>query len=64
MGGGLIRSPGGRTVVKAGHRTKNHIKSDERILGDGESVSISVKRGEKIDKAGQLELVEDYKVII
>jgi len=28
------------------------------------SVSISVKRGEKIAKTGQLELVEDYKVII
>ena len=28
------------------------------------SVSISVKRGEKIAKTGQLELVEDYKVVI
>jgi len=28
------------------------------------SVSISVKRGEKIAKTGQLELVEDYNVII
>jgi hypothetical protein len=27
-------------------------------------VNISVKRDEKIAKAGQLELVEDYKVII
>ena len=28
------------------------------------SVSISVKRGEKIAKAEQIEIVEDYKVII
>jgi hypothetical protein len=28
------------------------------------SVSISVKRGEKIAKTGQLELGEDYKIII
>jgi hypothetical protein len=27
-------------------------------------VSISVARGEKIAKTGQLELVEDYKIII
>ena len=36
VGGGLIRSAGGWSVVKAMRRVQNHIKSDERILGDGE----------------------------
>ena len=36
VGGGLIRSAGGWSAVKAMHRAKDHMKSDERILGDGE----------------------------
>jgi len=36
VGGGLIRSVGGWSVVKAMRRVQDHIKSDERILGDGE----------------------------
>jgi putative transposase len=36
VGGGLIRSAGGWSVVKAMRRVKDHTKSDERILGDGE----------------------------
>jgi putative transposase len=36
VGGGLIRSAGGWSVVKAMRRAQDHIKSDERILGDGE----------------------------
>ena len=36
VGGGLIRSAGGWSVVKAMRRAKDHMKSDERILGDGE----------------------------
>ncbi len=38
-GGGLIRSTGGWTAVKAMRKAKNHMKSDERILGDGDFVS-------------------------
>jgi putative transposase len=38
VGGGLIRSAGGWSAVKAMRRAKNHMKSDERILGDGEFV--------------------------
>ena len=34
--GGLIRSAGGWPVVKTMRRAKDHMKSDERILGDGE----------------------------
>ncbi len=36
VGGGLIRSAGGWSVVKAMRRVQDHMKSDERILGDGE----------------------------
>ncbi len=36
VGGGLIRSAGGWSVVKAIRRAKDPMKSDERILGDGE----------------------------
>jgi len=38
VGGGLIRSAGGWSAVKAMRRAKGHMKSDERILGDGEFV--------------------------
>jgi putative transposase len=34
-GGGLIRSTGGWAAVKAQRKEKVHVKSDERILGDG-----------------------------
>jgi REP element-mobilizing transposase RayT len=36
VGGGLIRSAGGWSLVKAMRRAQYHMKSDERILGDGE----------------------------
>jgi REP element-mobilizing transposase RayT len=36
VGGGLIRSAGGWSRVKAMRRAQDHMKSDERILGDGE----------------------------
>ena len=36
VGGGLIRSAGGWSVIKAMHRVQDHMKSDERILGDGD----------------------------
>ena len=36
VGGGLIRSAGGWSLVKAMRPAKDHMKSDERILGDGE----------------------------
>jgi putative transposase len=37
-GGGLIRSAGGWAAVKALKKEKVHVKSDERILGDGDFV--------------------------
>ncbi len=36
VGGGLVRSAGGWTAVKAMRRAQTRIKGDERILGDGE----------------------------
>ncbi|MGD2000332.1 MAG: transposase [Desulfobacterales bacterium] len=39
VGGGLIRSAGGWKALKALKRAKVHLKSDERILGDGDFVA-------------------------
>ena len=36
VGGGLIRSAGGWSAIKAMRRVQDHMKSDERILGDGD----------------------------
>ena len=36
IGGGLIRSPGGWSAVKSMRRWRDHVKSDERILGDSD----------------------------
>ena len=38
VGGGLIRSVGGWSAVKALRKAKSHQKGDERILGDGDFV--------------------------
>jgi putative transposase len=38
IGGGLIRSAGGWSVVKALRKTASAMKGDERILGDGDFV--------------------------
>ncbi len=38
VGGGLLRSAGGWSAVKAMRSAKDHMKSDERILGDSEFV--------------------------
>ena len=39
IGGGLLRSTGGWAAVKDMRKSKIHLKSDERILGDGNFVS-------------------------
>jgi len=46
-GGGLIRSAGGWAAVKELHESQIHMKSDERILGDGEFVSKILFRAEE-----------------
>jgi putative transposase len=39
MGGGLIRSTGGWAAVREMRKANIHVKSDERILGDGDFVA-------------------------
>ncbi len=46
-GGGLIRSAGGWSAVKELKRSKIHMKSDERILGDGDFVSEILAKSEE-----------------
>jgi putative transposase len=47
-GGGLIRSLGGwSVVVRLRSKRKNHLKSDERILGDSEFVDSILPRAEE-----------------
>ena len=36
VGGGLIRSAVGWSVIKTMRQVQDHMKSDERILGDGD----------------------------
>ena len=36
MGGGLVRSAGGRSAVRSMRNAGAFLKSDERILGDGD----------------------------
>ena len=43
-GGGLIRSAGGWAAVKALKKEKVHVKSDERVLGDGDFVEKILSR--------------------
>ena len=47
VGGGLIRSLGGWSAVKAIRRSANRIKGDERILGDGDFVESVLKVGQE-----------------
>ena len=47
IGGGLIRSTGGWTAVKELRESQTHIKSDERILGDGDFVSEILSQAEE-----------------
>ncbi len=55
VGGGLIRSAGGWSVVKAMRRAKDHMKSDERILGDGEFAQFVLNEArERLEERYQL----------
>ena len=47
-GGGLVRSTGGWTAVKAMRKADVHIKSDERILGDGDFVAHILAQAEEV----------------
>lgn len=47
IGGGLIRSTGGWSEVKASRKNRIHVKGDERILGDGEFVENVLKEAQE-----------------
>jgi len=50
VGGGLIKSQGGWSAVKAMHRIGVREKSDERILGSGEFVEQLIKQSDQTRK--------------
>ncbi len=55
VGGGLIRSAGGWSVVKAMRRGFERMKGDERILGDGDFVEMALKKAqEDLDRKSRL----------
>ena len=50
-GGGLIRSMGGWCTVKATRRVREHVKGDERILGDSDFVeSVLLEQNERLER--------------
>jgi len=56
VGGGLIRSAGGWSAVMALRRARDHMKSDERILGDGEfTQSVLDTANERLEERYRLE---------
>ena len=55
-GGGLIRSFGGWSAVKSMRRLREHVKSDERILGDSDFVqSVLSAQNEQLEARYQLQ---------
>ena len=56
VGGGLLRSVGGWSAVKALRRQRVRVMSDERILGDGEFVERALRSAEE-----QLELKTRFR---
>ena len=56
VGGGLIRSAGGWSLVKAMRHAKDHMKSDERILGDGDfTQSVLDEAKERLEESCRLQ---------
>ena len=56
MGGGLVRSAGGWSVVKAMRRGFERMKGDERILGEGDFVETVLKAAqENLDRKSKLD---------
>jgi len=56
VGGGLVRSAGGWSVVKAMRRGFERMKGDERILGEGDFVEAVLKAAqENLDRKSRLE---------
>ncbi|MBW2664627.1 MAG: transposase, partial [Deltaproteobacteria bacterium] len=56
VGGGLVRSAGGWSAVKAMRRVQDHMKSDERILGDGDfALSVLNEAKEQLEERYRLQ---------
>ena len=61
-GGGLIRTAGGWTALKAIRRQKIHIKGDERILGDSDFVeSVLETQNERLERRYRIQ-VQGYEL--
>ncbi|MCP4628694.1 MAG: transposase [bacterium] len=57
VGGGLIRSAGGWSAIKAMRRVQAHMKSDERILGDGDfTQSVLDEAEERLEERYRLQV--------
>ena len=57
VGGGLVRSLGGWSGVKAMRKAKQHVMSDERMLGDSDFVEKVLKESEeRMDQRTQYEV--------
>jgi len=57
IGGGLVRTAGGWTALKAYRRLKIHIKGDERILGDSDFVdSVLKEQNERLERRYQIQI--------
>ena len=56
-GGGLIRSAGGWSALKAYRRQKIHVKGDERILGDNDFVeSVLDEQNERLERGYRIQM--------
>jgi len=56
IGGGLIRSLGGWSAVKSMRRLREHVKSDERVLGDSDFVqSVLSAQDEQLEAGYRLQ---------
>jgi len=60
-GGGLIRSAGGWAAVKELQKSKVHVKSDERILGDGTYLAGFLAFKKELLEEAEQHLVTAYK---
>jgi REP element-mobilizing transposase RayT len=58
MRGGLIRKSGGWTALKAYRQQKDHIKGDERILGESDFVeTVLKKQNERLERRYRLQVL-------
>jgi putative transposase len=65
-GGGLIRSAGGWKAFRSSHRSRVHLKGDERILGDSDFVQAVLEaQNERFERSYQLQsLGYDFEKVL